>query len=140
MEYSNAKKLAAVVSYWAHPAISQIATGKIGTLAFVRQLEQTLVASGLVGQDYKVVSEISPFVTSAVDALIEPILEAYFGKVPDASLPKLVHNLVETAMLQASFSVLDGLVTFSREDMAELKVLLDKNLPVCDGESYTIIK
>lgn len=138
---TNARKLARVVSVWARPAISQIATGKIGTMTFARNLEQMLKGNGLVSQTYKIGDELQPFVCAAMDSIVEPILESYFGKLPDVSLPRLAHNIVDTAMLQTSYTIMEGLITFYQEDMRELKCLLEKNMPLVDDEeSYELIK
>lgn len=141
MEYTNAQKLSAVLSEWARPGISQIATSKLCNLSMLKSFQQTMVGSGLVGQNYSIASEILPFANNAANILIQPMLCRYLSHIPDESLPQLAHSVVDTAMQQPSFSVLDGLVEFTQEDMTELKDLLVKNLPVCSiHEAYHVLK
>lgn len=141
MEYSNAQKLAAVVSDWAHPAISQIASNKLGNLSMLRNLQTSIIQSGIVGQNYNIANEILPFVHNVVNSLVEPMMSKYLAQIQDDALPQLAHGIVDTAMQQPTFSVLGGLVEFTQDDMIELKDLLDKNLPIFEkGNSYQVIK
>lgn len=139
--YTNAQKLAAVLSTWARPAISQLATSKLMQFPFMKSMQAVLVNSGLVGQTYNIGNELRPFANNIVDAMLVPVLINYMSRVPDDALPKLAHSIVDTAMNQPRFGILDGLVEFSQDDMIELKDLLDKNLPIPPSEAmYEVIK
>lgn len=141
MQFSNSQKLAAVLSLWARPAISELATSKLIQLPFVRSVQAMLINSGIVGQSYSIGNEIKPFASNVIDAMFLPIITYYLSKIPDDTLPTLAHTIVDTALQQPRFGILDDLVEFSREDMAELKQLLDKNLPTLPaGEKYEVIK
>lgn len=139
MSYSNADILAAVVSEWARPAISQIACEKIGKMQLLQNMQQGLLNSGLVGANYKITSDIQPFMHSAVNNLVQPILRRYFSQIPEESIPALARDIVDKAMQNNSFTILDGLVEFDKDDLEELKELLEKNLPVQDNEGYQVI-
>lgn len=141
MQFSNAQKLAAVLSSWARPAISELATSKVTNMPFLQSIQGMIINSGLVGRSYNIGNEIKPFANNIVDALLVPILTDYMSRMPDEALPKLAHSIVDTAIQQPKFSVLDGLIEFSKDDMLELKTLLDKNMPTEEeAEKYEVIK
>lgn len=139
-EYSNYQKLAAVVSEWARPAITQIASSKLLRLPFVQSLNSMIAGSGLVGQDYSIINDINPMVMPVIDAMLTPTLERTFSQVPDAAIPQLAHNVVEKMAEKGEYSILGGLITFEEEDIRELQNLLEKNLPVFEEEGYKVIK
>lgn len=129
--YSNAYILAAVVTEWCRPAVGQIATSQITRFVpGLLDVQQQLMNARIVGNSYKITNEIQPFVSNAVDVLLQPMLEKYFSRMPDEQIPQLAHAFVNTAMEQPSFCILDGLVSFDQNDLQELKHLLDLNLPI----------
>lgn len=141
MNFSNAQKLATVLSEWARPALTDLATSRILDMPFLQSAQAMLINTGLVGRNYSLGNELKPFANNIVDSLLVPVLTEYLSKVPDGALPKMAHSVVNTAMQQPRFSVLDGLIEFAKEDMQELKELLDKNIPIEEeGESYELIK
>ncbi|MEE1004893.1 MAG: hypothetical protein UH685_06105 [Bacteroidaceae bacterium] len=142
MMYTNAQKLAAVLSTWARPAIAELAAGRLTQLPFMKSVQAMLVSSGIVGQTYNIGNELKPFASNIVNAMFTPLLVSYMSRVPDDTLPALAHSIVDTAMEQPMFSILDGLVEFSQDDMLELKDLLDKNLPIEPAAkiNYEVIK
>lgn len=105
----------------------------------MQEVQQQLVASGLVGTGYRLQSELSPFIAQVAPQLIEPMLTQMFSRIPDATIPQVARTVVNTAMQQPNFSVLDGLVTFDREDLQELLDLIELNLPLADSsKSYKL--
>ena len=52
MEYKNSQILAAVVSEWARPAISQIAAGNLMRLPMLQSLQATIGSLGIVSGSY----------------------------------------------------------------------------------------
>lgn len=139
--YTNASILAAVVAEWCRPAVGQIASSQVTRFVpGLLDVQQQIVNTGIVGGNYKITDELSPFVASAVDIMLQPTLEQFFARVPDEQLPQLAHAFVGKAMEQPTFSVLDGLVTFDQTDMQELKRLLELNLPLESKKSYKVKK
>lgn len=137
-QFSNAQILAAVVTEWSRPAVSQLTAGRLCQLPPLQELQQSIVSTGLVPPSYRLQAEIEPFIVQAAPQLIEPILAQTFSRIPDASIPQLARTMVATAMQQPQFSVLDGLVTFDREDMQELLDLIELNLPLAESKSYKL--
>lgn len=141
MQFSNSQKLAAVLSEWARPAIAELATSRLTQLPMLRSLQMVFVNSGLVCPGYNIGNEIKPFASNIVESMLMPTLTSYMSRIPDDALPAMAHSIVDTAISQPRFSILDGLIEFSREDLYELKELLDKNLPQEPAnEKYEIIK
>lgn len=138
MEYRNSQILAAVVSEWARPAISQIAAGNLMRLPMLQSLQATISSLGIVSGNYALQKDIEPLIQPIVNSLITPLLARYFGQIPDESIPQMAHDIVEKMRGNGPVSVLEGMVTFDEEDITELSDLLDKNLPVGQTPGYQV--
>ena len=138
MEYKNSQILAAVVSEWARPAISQIAAGNLMRLPMLQSLQATIGSLGIVSGNYALQKDIEPLILPIVNSLITPMLVRYFGQIPEESIPQMAHDIVEKMRANGSMSILEGMVTFEEEDLAELADLLDKNLPIGQTQDYQV--
>ena len=138
MEYKNSQILAAVVSEWARPAISQIAAGNLMRLPMRQSLQATISSLGIVSGSYALQKDIEPLIQPIVNSLITPMLARYFGQIPEESIPQMAHDIVEKMRNNGPVSVLEGMVTFDEEDITELSDLLDKNLPVGQTPGYQV--
>lgn len=138
MEYKNSQILAAVVSEWARPAISQIAAGNLMRLPMLQSLQATIGSLGLVSGDYALQKDIEPLIQPVVNSLVTPMLTKYFGQMPEESIPQLAHDIVDKVRYNGPISILEGLITFDEEDLDELADLLQKNLPVEKVEGYQV--
>ena len=138
MEYKNSQILAAVVSEWARPAISQIAAGNLMRLPMLQSLQATISSLGIVSGSYALQKDIEPLIQPIVNSLITPMLSRYFGQIPEESIPQMAHDIVEKMRGNGPVSVLEGMVTFDEEDITELSDLLDKNLPVGQTPGYQV--
>ena len=138
MEYKNSQILAAVVSEWARPAISQIAAGNLMRLPMLQSLQATIGSLGIVSGKYALQKDIEPLILPIVNSLITPMLARYFGQIPEESIPQMAHDIVEKMRANGSMSILEGMVTFEEEDLAELADLLDKNLPIGQTQDYQV--
>ena len=138
MEYKNSQILAAVVSEWARPAISQIAAGNLMRLPMLQSLQATIGSLGLVSGDYALQKDIEPLIQPVVNSLVTPMLTKFFGQMPEESIPQLAHDIVDKVRYNGPLSILEGLITFDEEDLDELADLLQKNLPVEQVEGYQV--
>lgn len=138
MEYKNSQILAAVVSEWARPAISQIAAGNLMRLPVLQSLQATIGGMGLVSGSYSLQADMEPMIQPVVNALVTPMLTKYFGNIPEESIPQMAHDVVNSLRYKGPLSVLEGLVTFEEEDLDELADLLQKNLPVESNQGYQV--
>ena len=138
MEYSNSQILAAVVSEWARPAISQIAASKAMRLPMLQSLQASIGSLGLVSGEYNLQKDIEPLILPVVNSLITPVLARYVGQIPEESIPQMAHDIVEKVRYNGPLSVLEGVITFDEEDLDELADLLQKNLPVENAAPYQV--
>lgn len=138
MEYTNARKLSAVVARWLFPMSEQLVGMKLSSLPFLTNLEAKIKATGWVGNGYSIMSDLSPIMRPIVDAMLAPAVCALVQGVPDDVIPVAAHKIVCAAIENNGLTLLDGKVSFTRQDMERLKCLLEKNLPI--GEQYEVIE
>nr|DAG66850.1 MAG TPA: hypothetical protein [Caudoviricetes sp.] len=138
MDYTNSQILAAVVSEWARPAISQIAASNLMRLPMLQSLQATIDSLGLVSGSYALQKDIEPLIQPVVNSLVTPMLAKYFGQIPEESIPQMAHDVVDKVRYNGPLSILEGMITFDEEDLDELADLLQKNLPVEKTEGYQV--
>lgn len=138
MEFSNSQILAAVVSEWARPAISRLAAGNLMRLPVLQSLQATIGSLGIVSGEYALQKDIEPILQPVAASIVEPVLERYFQRIPDESIPRVAHGVVDKLRYNGALSVLEGVITFEEEDLDELADLLRKNLPLTEAESYQV--
>lgn len=138
MEYKNSQILAAVVSEWARPAISQIAASNLMRLPMLQSLQATIGSMGLVSGNYALQKDIEPLIQPVVNSLVTPMLAKYFGQIPEDSIPQMAHDVVDKLRYNGPLTILEGMVTFDEEDLDELADLLQKNLPVEQSDGYQV--
>lgn len=138
MAYTNAQILAAVVSFWARPAISQLAMSKIASMPILQGLQNSAISMGLVNSTYNIMSDLQPFMQPLINNMLQPWLEKQFSQVPDEALPGLVRDIIIDAQAKGGHSFMDGLITLDGKDIAELKALIEKNLPMTEVKGYVI--
>lgn len=138
MGYTNSQILAAVVSEWARPAISQIAASNLMRLPMLQSLQATIDSLGLVSGSYALQKDIEPLIQPVVNSLVTPMLAKYFGQIPEESIPQMAHDVVDKVRYNGPLSILEGMITFDEEDLDELADLLQKNLPVEKTEGYQV--
>ena len=139
MSWSNAQKLAAVVSFWARPALTQLATSRLSSLPMMQSLQQSIVASGLVSQAYNISADLMPIMAPVINNLLQPYLEKQLAQLPDESIPALARDVLAEAERKGSMSILDGFLTLEAQDIQELRQLVEKNLPMADRQGYEVI-
>ena len=138
MDYTNSQILAAVVSEWARPAISQIAASNLMRLPMLQSLQATIDSLGLVSGSYALQKDIEPLIQPVVNSLVTPMLAKYFGQIPEESIPQMAHDVVDKVRYNGPLSILEGMITFDEEDLDELADLLQKNVPVEKTEGYQV--
>lgn len=138
MDYKNSQILAAVVSEWARPAISQIAASNLMRLPVLQSLQATIGGMGLVSGNYSLQADVEPMIQPVVNALVTPMLSKYFAGIPEESIPQMAHDVVDKLRYHGPLSILEGMITFDEEDLDELADLLQKNLPVENVQGYQV--
>lgn len=139
-DFSNAQKLAAILSDWAKPAIAQIASSKMSNIGFVKSIQDSIIGLGIVGRNYNIASDIQPLIKPAIEAIVEPMLAEQLSKIPDVAIPQMARNIIDELGRTGSLSILDGLIVLEAADIEELRTLVERNLPCAVHESYKVIR
>lgn len=138
MAYSNAQILAAVVSFWARPAITQIAMSKLASMPMVRELQNAVINLGLVNSAYNIMTDLQPLMQPIINNLMQPYLETQFSKIPDEAIPAMVRDIIIDAQAKGRYTIMDGLITLDGKDISELRALIEKNLPATEVKGYEV--
>ena len=135
--YSNVEILSAVIAKWIQPLITSIATANMSKMPFIGNIEAKIKASGWVSPNWNIANELSPFMPSVSQALIKPALLNALSGVSDDQVPAFAYGIVDTAIEKGSLEILDGNVKFDKNDLLQLRRLLELNLPL-PTESYKV--
>ena len=138
--FSNAQKLAAVLNKWAQPAIRGLLGSRLGQLPFIANIDAKLRSTGWVSPMWSLSKEIAPLMDGLSSSLVEPMLARYLQGIPDSAIPELAHKVVDDAIKVGSLSLFEGKVEFEKDDLEELKMLLQYNLPInVSANSYEVL-
>ena len=138
--FSNAQKLAAVLNKWAQPAIQGLLGSRLGQLPFIANIDAKLRSTGWVSPMWSLSKEIAPLMVGLSSFLVEPMLARYLQGIPDSAIPELAHKVVDDAIKVGSLSLFEGKVEFEKDDLEELKMLLQYNLPInVSANSYEVL-
>lgn len=138
MAYTNSQILAAVLNKWLQPVVSQLAGSRLQSLPFVQMIDNKVRSMGWVSQKWSIVGELSPMIEPLTNSLVQPVLGQYLSKVPDEAIPEMAHGIVDKALETGSLSIFEDKIVFEREDLEELKKLLEYNLPLKSVEAYEV--
>lgn len=127
------------MSFWARPALTQLATSRLSSLPMMQSLQQSIVASGLVSQAYNISADLMPIMAPVINNLLQPYLERQLAQLPDESIPALARDVLAEAEKKGSMSIMDGFLTLEAQDIQELRQLVEKNLPMADRQGYEVI-
>jgi hypothetical protein len=138
--FSNAQKLAAVLNKWAQPAIQGLLGSRLGQLPFIANIDAKLRSTGWVSPMWSLSKEIAPLMDGLSSSLVEPMLARYLQGIPDSAIPELAHKVVDDAIKVGILSLFEGKVEFEKDDLEELKMLLQYNLPInVSANSYEVL-
>lgn len=138
MNYTNAQILGAVLNTWLQPAVNQIIGQKMSSMPFLSGLENKIRSTGWVRPSWSLGAELAPLMSDAGSQIVEPFLVSYLSNVPDNALPQMAHSIVDKAIATGGLTLFDGNVSFTEQDMKDLKKLLDYNLPLKEEEHYIV--
>lgn len=136
--FTNAQILSAVLNKWAQPFIKTMLTNKVNSIGFLQNIETKIRSTGWVSPNWQLMQDLSPMMDSISGSIVTPILAKYISKLDDASIPQMAHNIVDDALKKGSWSWFDGKLVFEREDLQELKNLLNYNLPIKEENIYQV--
>lgn len=142
MSYTNTDKLASVVSHWIRPMGESLAD-----VVFKDKLQginEWARRTFPVGQNYSIANEIGFLFQPTIDAMMIPSLKSMISKmgIADEDIPKWAHGILdelESKVNSEGQIVLMESFVFKADDIALLRDLVDKNLPIVETEKYEII-
>ena len=136
---TNAQILTAVILKWGEPVIPVMMGNTLnGISAGMLPVEKLFKSIGLAGPGWQISNEINSLAAVGGTKLIRPFLEKFVSRIPDDMIPELAHGYVDSAIQQGKLSIIDGFITFDRNDLVELKKYLDCNLPYQKTEEYVV--
>lgn len=138
MAYTNSQILSAVLSKFLQPLVQMYGGEKLASLPFVKALENKAKSTGFVSGNWSLMKELSPLLENVSGRLITPVLNSYLSKVDDAQLPYMAHSIVDSAIANGKLELLDGAIEFEKSDLHKLKMLLNINLPLKEGDVYEV--
>lgn len=139
MQYTNSQILSAVLNKWLQPVILQFSQAKMSSFPFVQALENKVKSIGFVSPNWSLVSELSPMIEPVTNSLVQPLLGRYLSNIPDEAIPSMAHSIIDKAIANGKLELMEGRLVFDKEDLMELKNLLDYNLPLKKTEEYEVI-
>lgn len=139
MEYSNSEILAAVLNRFVQPIVIQFTQAKASTLPFVQMIENKVKSWGIVSPNWSMVNELSPMIEPITGNIVKPMIKQYLSNIPDESIPSIAHGIVDKALADGGLSLMEGRLQFEKEDLLELKKLLDWNLPLKKESEYQVV-
>lgn len=139
MQYTNAQILSAVLNRWLQPVVLQLSQAKMQSLGFVQAIENKVKSTGWVSPNWNLTKELSPIIEPITNSIVQPMLNKYLSNVPDEAIPAMAHGIVDKAMADGQLELMEGKFVFEKEDLQELKNLLNYNLPLPESEGYTVI-
>jgi hypothetical protein len=138
MAYSNAHILSAVLSHWARPAVTQLATERLVQMPMLQAIQQKVISTGLVNAAYNIGNDLTPLLQPIVNNILQPYLERQLSQLPDEAIPSLAREILSQASSRGEYQLLDGAIILDKEDIAELSNLVEKNLPLTEKETYEV--
>lgn len=138
MTYTNSQILSAVLATFLQPLVVQVSDNYMKNLPFVNAIENKVKHWGIASPNWSLASELSPFTEVLSSNMIEPFINKYLSNIPDESIPKLAHSIVDKAMKDGELKILDGYITLDGNDLNKLKNLLNWNMPLDNNESYQV--
>lgn len=138
MQYSNSQILAAVLNKWLQPVALQFSQAKMSSFPFVQAIENKIKSTGWVNPNWSLTKELAPMIEPITNSIVQPMLNRYLSNVPDEAIPAMAHGIVDKAMEDGQLELMDGKIVFEKEDLQELKNLLNYNLPLPKENGYVV--
>lgn len=138
MQYSNSQILSAVLNRWLQPVVLQLSQAKMSSFPFIQALENKAKSTGWVSPNWSLANELSPLIEPITNSIMQPMLNKYLSTVPDEAIPAMAHNIVDKALADGKLEIMEGRLIFDKEDLTELKKLLNFNLPISNLSEYQV--
>lgn len=138
MQYTNSQILSAVLNKWLQPVVIQLSQAKLASFPFVQAIENKVKNIGFVSPNWSLTQELSPLIEPITNSIVQPMLGKYLANVPDDAIPAMAHGIVDKALANGKLELMEGKLIFDKEDLTELKKLLEYNLPLKQEVEYHV--
>lgn len=138
MQYTNSQILSAVLNKWLQPVVIQLSQAKLASFPFVQAIENKVKNIGFVSPNWSLTQELSPLIEPITNSIVQPMLGKYLANVPDEAIPAMAHGIVDKALANGKLELMEGKLIFDKEDLTELKKLLEYNLPLKQEVEYHV--
>lgn len=139
MQYTNSQILAAVLNKWLQPVVLQLSKAKMASFPFVQTIENKVKHIGFVSPNWSLTQELAPMIEPITNSIVQPMLNKYLANVPDEAIPAMAHGIIDKALAAGKLELMEGKLIFEKDDLTELKMLLNYNLPLKETEGYKVI-
>lgn len=138
MQYTNSQILSAVLNKWLQPVVLQLSQAKMASFPFVQAIENKVKNIGFVSPNWSLTQELAPMIEPITNSIVQPMLNKYLANVPDDAIPAMAHGIIDKALANGKLELMEGKLIFDKDDLTELKKLLDYNLPLGKTEAYNV--
>lgn len=138
MQYTNSQILAAVLNRWLQPVVLQFSQVKMASFPFVQAIENKVKNIGFVSPNWSLTQELAPMIEPITNSIVQPMLNKYLASVPDEAIPAMAHGIIDKALANGKLELMEGKLIFDKDDLDELKKLLDYNLPMKKEAEYVV--
>lgn len=138
MQYTNSQILAAVLNRWLQPVVLQFSQVKMASFPFVQAIENKVKNIGFVSPNWSLTQELAPMIEPITNSIVQPMLNKYLASVPDEAIPAMAHGIIDKALANGKLELMEGKLIFDKDDLDELKKLLDYNLPMKKETEYVV--
>lgn len=143
--YSNRQILSAVLANWAKPLIDEVLVSRLGSLQQVAAANEWVKKYFPVAKNYSIVKELAFLAVPATEIIIEPIVGKAIDKIgiADEQIPAYATKIVDALLDEADKKkkvTLFNTIELEKSDFEKLKLLLEKNLPFEETETYKVIE
>lgn len=138
MQYTNSQILSAVLNKWLQPVVLQFSQAKMSSFPVVQAIENKVKHIGFVSPNWSLTQELAPMIEPITNSLVQPFLNRYLSNIPDEAIPAMAHKIVDTALENGKLELMEGKLIFDKEDLIELKKLLNYNLPMQVSQEYNV--
>lgn len=136
---TNAQIFSAIIARWASPAVRQLLAGQLDRLPIMTQATQWIRSIGLApSHSWTLGQELLPLLNGMSEATVTGLLAPYISRIPDTAIPHLAHELARRSSGTEPVQILGGTITIDREELEELKRLIELNFPAETQEKIEI--
>lgn len=136
---SNKEILAAVLIEWMKPVIPVMMGNKLNSIPALSMIENWVKKIGFAPSNWTIAQDITPLVQGAAYDILTPFIIPKLDSIPDEYIPQMAHGIVDSAIQMGEYNIFGGNVSFSADDLKELKNYLIYNLPYIPKERYKVI-